>query len=162
MRFIIKYGMEKYSIYDENKRLVGTVKRKLSAGNQLTVNCMDNKTAYTVIRDDGEIMISGEGMNTLHCRLQYPMDDGPAPEAYWRHPMAVRTDIAVCGGRVTVCQSRNRNFEILLNGKKTGEMKHMMSVSKELLLENDILKQYSGLIFAAGILMLHDDDIEIV
>lgn len=76
--------------------------------------------------------------------------------------MAVRTDIAVCGGRVTVCQSRNRNFEILLNGKKTGEMKHMMSVSKELLLENDILKQYSGLIFAAGILMLHDDDIEIV
>ena len=41
-------------------------------------------------------------------------------------------------------------------------MEHMMSVSKELHLENDTLNQYSGLIFAVGILMLHDDAIEIV
>lgn len=76
--------------------------------------------------------------------------------------MAVQTDIVIRGNRVTVRQSRNRRFQIFLNGKKAGEMDHMMSVSKELFLENDILKQYSGLIFAVGILMLHDDDIEIL
>lgn len=162
MRFVIKYGMDRYRIYDENNQLTGMVKRKLSAGNQLTVSCADNKTTYTVIRGDGEIMISGERVNTLHCRLQYPIDDGHILEAYWRPPMALRTDIAVCGGRMTVCQTRNRNFDILLNGEKVGEMKHMMSLSKELHLENDTLNQYSGMIFAVGILMLHDDDIEIV
>lgn len=162
MRFVMKYGIDKYRIYDENRQLTGTVRKKPSAGNQLTVKCMDNKISYTVIRDVGAIRISGEGMDALYCGLQYTSADGHISEAYWRPPMAVQTDIAVCGGRVSVCQMRNRNFEILLNGKRAGWMKHMMSVSKELHLENDTLNQYSGLIFAVGILMLHDDAIEIV
>lgn len=162
MRFVIKYGMEKYRIYDESKHLAGIVERRLSTNNQLTVNCMDHKTAYTVSRGDGEIIISGEEVKTLHCRLQYPADNQYTQTAYWRPPMAVQTDIVIRGNRVTVRQSRNRRFQIFLNGKKAGEMDHMMSVSKELFLENDILKQYSGLIFAVGILMHHDDDIEIL
>ena len=65
-------------------------------------------------------------------------------------------------GRLSVRQTRKRIFEILLNDRKTGEIRHMMFIQKEMSLENDVPEWYAGLIFAAAFFMLHDDDIEIV
>ena len=59
-------------------------------------------------------------------------------------------------------QKKNRTFAILENGRQLGEIRRMMSRNKELVLEEEDLKRYSGLLFAAAYLMLHDDDVMVV
>lgn len=162
MRLHIKYEINKYKIYNEDNQMICTVWKKLSAGNELTVICPDQDKEYTVAHGDGEIQISGEGMETLLCAVRYQSDADSRQEAYWRPAMAEETEVTTGCGRLSVRQMRNRTFEILLNDRKVGEIRHMMSIHKEMSLENDVPKWYAGMIFAAAFFMMHDDDIEIV
>ena len=162
MRLHIKYEISKYKIYNEDDQLICTVRKKLSAGNELTVICPDRDREYTVTHSDGAIRISGDGMETLHCAVRYQSNADGSQEAYWPPAMAEETEIMTGCGRLSVRQTRNRTFEILLNDRKTGEIRRMMSIHKEMCLENDVPEWYAGLIFAAAFFMLHDDDMEIV
>lgn len=162
MRLHIKYEINKYKIYNEGNQLICTVRKKLSAGNELTVTCPDREKEFTVAHGDGEIRISGGGMKTLHCAVRYQSNANGRQEAYWRPAMAEETEIMAGCGRLSVRQMRDRSFEILLGDRKMGEIRHMMSIQKEMSLENEVPEWYAGLIFAAAFFMLHDDDIEIV
>lgn len=162
MRLHIKYEINKYKIYNEDDQLISIIRKKLSAGNELTVICPDQDRECTVTHSDGAIRISGEGMETLHCAVRYQSNADGRQEAYWRPAMAEKIEIMTGCGRLSVRQTRKRTFEILLNDRKTGEIRHMMSIQKEMSMENDVPEWYAGLIFAAAFFMLHDDDIEIV
>ena len=41
MRLHIKYEINKYKIYNEDDQLISIIRKKLSAGNELTVICPD-------------------------------------------------------------------------------------------------------------------------
>ncbi|MBB5266042.1 hypothetical protein HNP82_003196 [Catenibacillus scindens] len=162
MRFNIKYEINKYKIYDEANKLICIVGKKLSSENKLAVICPDQDEEYWVVHGEGEFRIIGKKIKTIHCIVRYSSDAKGKKEAYWRPAMAEETEVIAGCRRLSVCQKRNRTFEILLNGRKAGEIRHMMSASKEMALENDIPEWYAGLIFAMAFFMLHDDDIEII
>lgn len=164
MEYTVKCGFNKYMVYDKNGSAVSTVRRERSPGNQLSVNDAAGLCRYRLVYRDGMTELrDGDGMYVACVHISDSSGDGRGvSEAYTRPPMAEKAEIETDHIRITVLQTRKRDFRIYLNEKEAGKMTHMMRFSKTLTFSEDFPPQYIGLVFAAGMLMLHADDVEIV
>lgn len=162
MKYLMKTGICGYQIYDEKDRMIEIIQKGFLVGNKLIVSNVEKEKLYTIIRRDGEILIEKSEGKPIRCIMKYQERETRDTLSGTRLPIAEKIEMDVCCGILALQQTRKRIFTILLNGEKIGEMKHMMCLRKELHLEKKIPELYIGVLFAAGILMLHDDDIEIV
>lgn len=164
MDYTVKCGFNKYTVYDKHGRAVSTVRREISAGNQLSVNDAEGLCRYRILYRDGMPELSdADGMNTSCVRISDHAGNGRgSAEAYTRPPMAEKAEIETDHIRITVFQTRKREFRIYLNEKEAGKMTHMMRFSKTLTFSEEFPLQYIGLVFTVGMLMLHADDVDIV
>ena len=164
MRFTVKYEMNQYRIFDRDRKPAGVIRRNLTSGNSLEIFDASGHRIGRAVRGSGEIMLEGAGRENLHCRLEYPSDaEGHViQKAYTRPPMPQRTVIKLQEKQIELYQTAKRDFQIRMDGREVGTMTHMQSMTKIMTLPDDFPDKYCGLVFAAGFLMLHDDDIEIV
>lgn len=164
MEYTIKYGVFRYTVYDKNGNAAGTVCRDRSSGARLTVNDAAGRSVCRLYYRDGKIELEdADGIRTYGLFASDPSGRGcgSAP-AFTRPPMAEEAEVESGCGRIRVCQTRKREFRIYLNGKEAGRMTHMMHFTKKLTLPESFPRQYAGLVFAVGIVMLHADDVELV
>lgn len=164
MRFTVKYEINQYRIFDEDRKPAGVLRRSLTSGNSLEIFDASGQRIGRAVRGRGEIIVEETGNEDLHCVLEYPSDaEGHIiQEAYTRPPMPQRTVIGLPGKQIELCQTRRREFQIRTDGREIGRMTHMQSAGKKMTLPDGFPEKYCGVVFAVGFLMLHDDDIEIV
>ena len=164
MRYSIAYEINRYRIYDKRKRTVGWIRRPVLAGNWLEVYDADGKKRFGVIRQKGEIWLEGAGEDSQHCAMEYAEDENGMgiQKSVLRPPMAEWIAVHTQMGELAVCQKTDRRFSIWMNQRKVGEMTHMQWLVKSIYLSENLPKEYCGLCFAIGFLMLHEDDVWMV
>ena len=116
------------------------------------------------MRDCGKIVIKTAKGEKICCTLKYPVDESGRiiQKGYARPPMAEKAVANTQLGELVLCQTKRRDFFIYLNNRKVGELLDMLSISKKILLSDEIPEAFCGLLFAVGYLTLHDDDVGIV
>ena len=164
MKYRVTYEINRYQIADERNRTAGWLKRPVLTGNWLEVYGADGSRKYRIVRQDGEIWVEEPGGERRHSAMEFLEDEnGKRIQAsFLRPPMAERTAVRVKEGELAVCQTEKRQFSIWVNGEKIGELTHMLSPVKSICLPEDLPKEYCGLCFAIGFLMLHEDDLAVV
>ena len=153
-----------YIIHNSARELSGWVYRNKLPEYSFDISDRNGIRIYQIGRNkDGIFLKEKMGRNCL-CHIYYPSDTegNIIQHAYTRPPMAEKMSLSVRIGVLEICQLQNRSFTVWLDRKKIGEMRHMQSLVREVILSDRIPPEYCGLCFAAGFLMLHDDDIEIV
>lgn len=163
MRYTVKYTLGGYLICDSAGRISGRVHRTAFPESSFDVSDGNGSRIWRIGRNREGIFLEQQGEGQFQCGISYPSDAyGAVRQAYTRPPMAERISFSVRLGKMEIRQQRNRIFTVWLDRKKIGEMSHMQSPIKEVLLADRVPPEYCGLCFAAGFLLLHDDDIEIV
>lgn len=164
MRFVVRYRINHYDIYNENKKMVSMIQMKVIFANCLDVYDEAGNRRYRVMRDCGKIVIKTAKGEKICCTLKYPVDESGRiiQEGYARPPMAEKAVANTQLGELVLCQTKRRDFFIYLNNRKVGELLDMLSISKKILLSDEIPEAFCGLLFAVGYLTLHDDDVGIV
>ena len=158
MKYTVRRKLETYEIRDEEHHLAGRVRGSLCSGCRLSAEDAESGICYEVTREKGALVIQEAEGNPAYCKIRYLEDAA----GYARPPMALETELEAGDRTLMLRQKKNRTFAILENGRQLGEIRRMMSRNKELVLEEEDLKPYSGLLFAAAYLMLHDDDVMVV
>ena len=167
MRYVVKYEVNEYRIYNAEGKLICRIHRSIVSGNGLLICDRTGKGVCRIIRGDGEIFVEKEGKESVYCAMEYPMEEGKVGkpvirQAFTRPPLAEKIVLQTKNGTYTLRQMKNREFLIWRDGKMVGRMTHMLRINKRMELSEQIPEMHCGVLFALGFLMLHEDDIEIV
>ena len=75
MRFVVRYRINHYDIYNENKKMVSMIQMKVIFANCLDVYDEAGNRRYRVMRDCGKIVIKTAKGEKICCTLKYPVDE---------------------------------------------------------------------------------------
>ena len=70
MRFTVKYEINQYRIFDEDRKPAGVLRRSLTSGNSLEIFDASGQRIGRAVRGSGEIIVEETGSEDLHCVLR--------------------------------------------------------------------------------------------
>lgn len=166
MKITVKSRLNRYELYMEpGNELLGQIRKKRSSGGRLDILDAGNKLTASVRQEDETLFITDAGGGTVSCQLLYEEDEQGhrVGESLVRPSMPEQIRFDTEQGLLSVIQTPRRDFEVFLNGQKISKMVHMLGLTKEIRVVEDVIPAaYYSVIFALAFLMLHDDDIDII
>lgn len=164
MKLNMKCGIRGCSLYHENGKFLGRVARDPRRGRILNIQDASGHQIGQIQAIDSGIQwnVPDGGNHQASFRYRLDRDGRPLRLSWIRPPMPVSLTLDTRWGQLCVTQSEAREYQIFLNQKSIGSIRHMLHKNKEILTEDETLASPEIYCLSYGIawFLLQDDQIE--